>query len=484
MACPMAGTILLRLLKDSRRGLFLVPIFLAFGTSFFIYFSISSTLKLHIVPGQTRLHVNLPLELSKLNPEHVHPLLIKRASFEERTNSLALDEIPVLTNDSEDDVNVQESVGFSEIHPLSNVSKGDVDHQGSSGNKESNSEVFHDITLFEEDYKEMNKSLKIYVYPHTKNDRFANILLPVDYEPGGNYASESYFKKSLFRSHFITNDPSEADLFYMPFSIAGLRHDKRVGVGGIKKFIKNYVDNISVKYPYWNRSGGADHFYVACHSVGRTAMEKAVEVKLNAIQVVCSSSYFLSGYVTHKDASIPQIWPRKGEPPIRAPSQRKKLAFYAGAMNSRVREFLVNTFENDSGMSIHRTRLKSPYSEALLGSKYCIHAKGFEVNTARIGDALYYGCVPVVLADHYDLPYADILNWNSFSLVLSTADIPLLKKVLEGIEFEEYLKLQNNVMKVQKHFQWHNFPVDFDAFHMVMYELWLRRSHVRIPVGS
>lgn len=168
----------------------------------------------------------------------------------------------------------------------------------------------------------MNKSLKIYVYPHTKKDPFANILLPVDYEPSGNYASESYFKKSLFKSHFMTNDPSEADLFYMPFSIAGLRHDKRIGVGRIKKFVKKYVDNISIKYPYWNRSGGADHFYVACHSVGRTAMEEAVQVKLNAIQVVCSSSYFLSGYVTHKDASIPQIWPRKGEPPIRAPSQR------------------------------------------------------------------------------------------------------------------------------------------------------------------
>lgn len=481
----MAGTILFRLLKDSRRGLFLVPIFLAFGTSFFIFFSISSTLKLDIVPGQTRLHVNLPLEFSKLNPEHVHPLLIKRVSFEEWTNSSALDEIPGSTNDSEDDVNVQEPVGFSEIPPLSNVSKGDADHfQWSSGNKESNNEVFHDMTLFDEDYKEMNKSLKIYVYPHTKNDPFANILLPVDYEPSGNYASESYFKTSLFKSHFITNDPSEADLFYMPFSIAGLRHDKRVGVGGIKKFIKNYVDNISVKYPYWNRSGGADHFYVACHSVGRTAMEEAVEVKLNAIQVVCSSSYFLSGYVTHKDASIPQIWPRKGKPPIRAPSQRKKLAFYAGAMNSRVRQFLVNAWKNDSVMSIHRTRLKTPYSEALLGSKYCIHAKGFEVNTARIGDALYYGCVPVVLADHYDLPYADILNWNSFSLVISEMDIPLLKNILEGIELEEYLKLQNNVMKVQKHFQWHNFPVDFDAFHMVMYELWLRRSHVRIPFGS
>ncbi|KAI3809445.1 hypothetical protein L1987_25418 [Smallanthus sonchifolius] len=82
-----------------------------------------------------------------------------------------------------------------------------------------------------------------------------------------------------------------------------------------------------------------------------------------------------------------------------------------GAMNSRVRESLVHTWINDTEISVHQNRLNTPYSESLLGSKFCIHAKGFEVNTARIGDAIYYGCVPVVLADHYDLPFGEILNW-------------------------------------------------------------------------
>ncbi|KAH0775076.1 hypothetical protein KY290_012213 [Solanum tuberosum] len=227
-----------------------------------------------------------------------------------------------------------------------------------------------------------------------------------------------------------------------------MRNDKRVGVGGIQDFVKEYVVEISEKYPYWNRSGGADHFYVACHSIGRSAMEKAIHVKLNAIQVVCSSSYFLSGYLPHKDASIPQIWPRKGPSPTNAPSRRKKLAFFAGAMNSRVRENFVKTWNNDSETMVHRGSMKTPYSEALLNSnKYCIHAKGFEINTARIGDALYYGCVPVILADHYDLPYADILNWESFSVIVSSFDIPKLKQILQAIEYHHYVKLQNNVMK-------------------------------------
>lgn len=183
-------------------------------------------------------------------------------------------------------------------------------------------DVYHNRDVFEKDYREMNRSFKIYVYPHRRDDPFANVLLPVDFEPGGNYASESYFKKSLMDSHFITKDPSEADLFFMPFSIARLRHDPRVGVAGIQDYVRDYVVNITRRYPYWNRTGGADHFYVACHSISRSAMEKASEVKMNAIQVVCSSSYFLQGYVTHKDASLPQVWPRQGDPPNILSSKR------------------------------------------------------------------------------------------------------------------------------------------------------------------
>ncbi|KAK9048309.1 hypothetical protein SSX86_032728 [Deinandra increscens subsp. villosa] len=315
-------------------------------------------------------------------------------------------------------------------------------------------EVYHEKDIFLDNYKQMNKTMKIYVYPHAKTDPFANVFLPDNSgSPGGNYASESYFKIALSMSHFVA----------------------------LKTSSKTTSLSISHKYPFWNRTGGADHFYVACHSVGRTAMEKAPEVRINAIQAVCSSSYFLQGYTAHKDASIPQIWPRLGVRPTRHPSKREMLAFYAGAMNSRVRESLVQTWINDSDIGVHQTRLKTPYSESLLGSKFCIHAKGFEVNTARIGDAIYYGCVPVILADHYDLPFGDILNWNSFAVVVSTQDIGLLKRILNRfVDSDEYLELQKNVLQVQKHFQWHKNPVDFDTFYMVMYELWMRRSSVRI----
>ncbi|CAN4106353.1 unnamed protein product [Withania somnifera] len=449
------------------KGSLIKPTIVAFITSTLTIFYIFSISRLPLHPHQTWIHIKPPLDSSSAE---------LRVSIVDHHNKPKQDVETVTLILA----NTSSSLPLPEPFPFANADPQEESQLAlQPGKLVQDKDVFHDKNLFEEEYKEMNRSLKIYVYPHKKNDPFANVLLPVNHEPSGNYASESYFKKALYKSHFITNEPEEADLFYLPFSIASLRNDKRVGVGGIQDFMKKYILDISEKYPYWNRSGGADHFYVACHSVGRSAMEKVIHVKLNAIQVVCSSSYFLSGYVPHKDASIPQIWPRKGPPRTNGPSQRKKLAFFAGAMNSRVRENLVETWKNDSAIIVHRGRMKTPYSEALSGSKYCIHAKGFEINTARIGDALYYGCVPVILADHYDLPYTDILNWHSFSIVVSSLDIPKLKQILEEIEYDQYVKLQKNVMQVQKHFQWNSFPKDFDVFHMVMYELWIRRNHLR-----
>lgn len=137
-------------------------------------------------------------------------------------------------------------------------------------------------------------------------------------------------------------------------------------------------------------------------------------------------------------------------------------------------------WRNDTEIFAHFGRLKTPYADELLGSKFCLHVKGFEVNTARIADSLYYGCVPVSIANYYDLPFGDTLNWKRFSIVVATLDIPLLKEILKGISSEEYLMLRSNVLKVRKHFQWHFPAVDYDAFYMVMYELWLRRSSVKV----
>ncbi|GMI85475.1 hypothetical protein HRI_002216800 [Hibiscus trionum] len=424
---------------------YFLPISLALTTLFLIFIYISTTTSV------TKNHAQATLYLQTL-PSSTSSLSINQ------TNNLPLTPFEDSENDNDN--------LFADPSRIDRLSRANQWLLGNlfgltNGNYTNNKEAYHD------------------------DDPFANVLLPPDSDTQGNYASELMFKKALMKSHFVTKDPNEAHLFYMPFSISPMRTDPRIDVEGIPDFVKNYISNISHKYPYWNRTGGADHFYVACHSIGRVAFDKAFVARLNVIQLICSSTCFLPAYLPHKDASMPQVWPRQGpalDPPNLLTSQRKRLAFFAGTVNSPVRIALLKVWGNDTEIFVHFGHLQTPYPDQLLRSKFCIHVKGFEVNTARVADALYYGCVPIILANHYDLPFTDILNWKSFSVIVNHVDIPVLKKILQGISNEEYTMLQSNVLRVRKHFQWNVPPLDFDAFHMSMYELWKRRSVVRVKL--
>lgn len=158
---------------------------------------------------------------------------------------------------------------------------------------------------------------------------------------------------------------------------------------------------------------------------------------------------------------------------------RTRLAFFAGTANSPVRRELVKVWGKDDKIMVHEGKVPFSYAEGFMTSKFCLQAKGFEVNTARLGDSIFYGCVPVIIADYYDLPWQDILDWSKFSVVVTHDDIPLLRTRLEAVSDERYAELQRNVMVARKHFIWHNPAREYDAFHTAMYELWKRRHVVR-----
>lgn len=110
----------------------------------------------------------------------------------------------------------------------------------------------------------MERVLKVYIYKEGNK--------PVFHQPymRGIYASEGWFMKLMESNRkFAVRDPKKAHLFYLPFSSKALRYtllekeskDKRI----LEKQLKRYVNLISRRYRFWNRTDGADHFLVACH---------------------------------------------------------------------------------------------------------------------------------------------------------------------------------------------------------------------------
>ncbi|XP_047341986.1 probable glycosyltransferase At5g03795 [Impatiens glandulifera] len=343
---------------------------------------------------------------------------------------------------------------------------------------------YHNFGLFETDYEQMLNNLKIFVYPDiygNSSSPFSNIFVPIPNPTNpklGNYYSEHAFKSSLMRSSFVTMDPDRADLFFMPFSVNAMRNDRRLhSESSISDFVARYAGKIGSELGFWNKSGGADHFFVCCHSVGREAASKNWELRNNAIQVTCSSSYFQRFFLPHKDVALPQIWPRPEETLLNPPVAREKLVFFSGRVqNSRVRQDLLAMWENDGDMYINTLNQSLPYLEGFKRSRFCLHVKGYEVNTARVCDAIHYGCVPVIISNYYELPFANVLDWSKFAVIIRQEDISLLKKILLSISDNNYLEMYNNLNIIRKHFRWNEKPQRYDSFHMIIYQLWLRRN--------
>ncbi|CAK7355288.1 unnamed protein product [Dovyalis caffra] len=291
-----------------------------------------------------------------------------------------------------------------------------------------------------------------------------------------------------------------------------------------EKVIKTYVKSLTLRYPYWNMTLGADHFFVSCHDVGSRATEEVPFLLKNAIRLVCSPSYD-SNYIPQKDVALPQILELSVPPTAKSrpflPSsdycgeyRRTKLGFWAGFPNSDVRKNLRIFWKDVSGFDIHtvdkraeRAAVLSAYEQELYESKFCICPRGeTQVDGVCLAESMAFGCVPdskmeermskspqpfgclsdsaVILSDYYDLPFHDVFDWNKFSVMVKENDFPRLKQILEGIPAETFEQMRQNVLQVRKHFKWNSPPVKDDEFHMVMYELWKRRHIIRLQTKA
>ncbi|KAG5548437.1 hypothetical protein RHGRI_013951 [Rhododendron griersonianum] len=325
----------------------------------------------------------------------------------------------------------------------------------------------------------MEKKFKIYIYP----DGDPNTYYQTPRKLTGKYASEGYFFQNIRESQFRTDDPERAHLFFIPISCHKMR-GKGTSYENMTIVVKSYVESLISKYPYWNRTLGTDHFFVTCHDIGVRASEGLPLLVKNSIRVVCSPSYDV-GFIPHKDVPLPQALQ-----PFALPAggndiaNRKTLGFWAGHRNSKIRVILAREWENDTELDIQNNRINRAtghlvYQRKFYDTMFCICPGGSQVNSARVADSIHYGCVPVILSNYYDLPFNDILNWRKFSLILNERDVYRLKYILKNVSDSEFTTLHYNLVKVQKHFQWNSPPVRYDAFHMVMYNLWLRRHVIK-----
>ncbi|KAG8635919.1 hypothetical protein MANES_16G076100v8 [Manihot esculenta] len=145
--------------------------------------------------------------------------------------------------------------------------------------------LYWNISMFKRSYELMEDMLKVYIYKEGER--------PIVHQPvlKGIYASEGWFMKLMEASKkFVTKKPRKAHLFYLPFSSRNLEMQLYVPNShnhkNLMQYLKNYLDIIVGKYPFWNRTGGVDHFLVACHD---WAPAETKMLMSNCIRALCNA---------------------------------------------------------------------------------------------------------------------------------------------------------------------------------------------------
>ncbi|KAL0394287.1 UNVERIFIED_CONTAM: putative glycosyltransferase [Sesamum latifolium] len=370
--------------------------------------------------------------------------------------------------------------------------------------------IYWNPSAFYQSYKEMERRFKVYVYQEGE--------LPIVHDGPCKdiYSSEGRFIHEMEHGNnrFKTSNAQAAHVYFMPFSVTWmvkyLYKPNTYNVTPLKAFVSDYVKLISTKHPsgielkeliilcFLAMTGYLDDFY-AIYLVllmkcclfellqGPKASQGNAFLYNTSIRVLCNANSS-EGFDPTKDVSLPEIHlyggivnPKLISPP---PSNisRPDLAFFAGGIHGPIRPILLKHWRGkDTDLHVYEYLPKDQdYYDSMLRSKFCLCPSGYEVASPRIVEAIYAECIPVILSDHYVLPFSDVLRWEAFSIQVDISEIPRLKEILVAVSEDEYLRLKEGLRAVRRHFLL-NQPVErFDMFHMILHSVWLRRLNLRV----
>lgn len=264
-------------------------------------------------------------------------------------------------------------------------------------------------TLFLQNYQKMVQNFKVFMY-YQPNININTNTTQFSFKT----EQESLFYSSLQNSSYLTQHPEQAHLFFLPFSS-----------NTSTRSLARHISRIRNDFPYWNRSLGADHFYLSCDGISHVNERNIVELKKNAVQIACFPTRHRS-FIPHKDITLP-------------PSTNPHAPVKFGGS-----EFCVVDYQNDDVLSV--------------------------------GEALRLGCVPVVVTEEAvnDMPFMDVLRWREMAAFVKSG---------VKIETDTWREKKENMRRLgvvgSKHLRWNRPAQPFDAFNTVMYQLWLRRHTVR-----
>ncbi|WVZ99485.1 hypothetical protein U9M48_044774 [Paspalum notatum var. saurae] len=341
--------------------------------------------------------------------------------------------------------------------------------------------------------------LKVYVYdlPSKYNKK----LLKKDPRCLNHmFAAEIFMHRFLLSSAVRTFNPEEADWFYTPvYTTCDLTPSGLPLPFKSPRMMRSAIELIATNWPYWNRSEGADHFFVTPHDFGACfhyQEEKAIGRGILPLlqRATLVQTFGQKNHVCLKDGSItipPFAPPQKMQTHLIPPDTPRSIFVYfrglfydtgndpeGGYYARGARASVWENFKNNPLFDIS-TDHPPTYYEDMQRSVFCLCPLGWAPWSPRLVEAVVFGCIPVIIADDIVLPFADAIPWEEIGVFVAEEDVPKLDSILTSIPTDVILRKQrllaNPSMKQAMLFPQPAQPGD--AFHQILNGLARKLPH-------
>ncbi|ROT65577.1 Exostosin-2 [Penaeus vannamei] len=80
------------------------------------------------------------------------------------------------------------------------------------------------------------------------------------------------------------------------------------------------------------------------------------------------------------------------------------------------------------------------YPQVLSDAKFCLVIRGGRLGQTTLYDAMQAGCVPIIIADSYVLPFSEVIDWKEAAVQIYEEDLPTLMQTIKTEVSEERLE--------------------------------------------
>ncbi|EPS70309.1 hypothetical protein M569_04450 [Genlisea aurea] len=284
------------------------------------------------------------------------------------------------------------------------------------------------------------------------------------------FAAEVAIHEALMRSDVRTLDPSDADFFFVPVYVS-CNFSKINGfpaIGHARSLIKAAVGHISYEFPFWKRSNGSDHVFVATHDFGSCFHTMEDVATADGVPEFLKNSIILQTFgvaFKHPCQAVehivipPYVSPASIENTLeKSPltGDRDIFAFFRGKMelnpknvsgrfySKKVRTMIWRRYGGDRRFYLRRHRFAG-YQSEIVRSKFCLCPLGWAPWSPRLVESVALGCVPVIIADGIRLPFPGAVPWPEISLTVAERDVDRIGEILQHVSSTNLTAIQRRL---------------------------------------